>query len=146
MVATHKLESVVQRASSANDQPSEACSFNYQVSALDANNPGKYSGTYSPEWKSTCNGAVADLATTVDVQAGDGTKFPVGSKIKVGTSTGHNVNSVATDTLTVAPGISGAQADGAVICPDTTDPGFWDKCMSEAKTAETAAHSAILFS
>lgn len=81
----------------------------------------EYSGMgmeYIHTGTSTSNGSILDAATTVHPATADVDNFSNNSYIQVGTSTGHLVTAGGgTTSLTVSPGISGAQSDGAVIAP-----------------------------
>jgi len=75
---------------------------------------GRAMGVYETG-KDTINGALSGGEDTVVVDNGEA--FQVGSVIQVGTSTGHTVTAIATNSLTVSPVVSGAQGDGLDVIP-----------------------------
>lgn len=100
------------------------------VSELTISGSGGDQATFSMSGKATTlirsgsgtlNGAVANAATTVTLQTGEGAMFSDGAKVDVGTSTAHTVT-VSGDVLTVTPAIVGAQSDGAAVVPNVPTP------------------------
>lgn len=63
----------------------------------------------------TTNGALSGGETSVVVT--DGSVYEAGSLITIGSSTGHTVTAVSTNTLTVSPAVSGAQSSGVAVIP-----------------------------
>lgn len=57
-------------------------------------------------------------ASSVQVTAGDGAKFSVGSKVDIGTSAGHTITGIAGDVLSISPNLVGAQATGSDVIPN----------------------------
>ena len=74
---------------------------------------------YAHTGTSTLNDASAlNGDTTVTIQTADIANFSTNSYIQIGTSTGHQVTGGAgTATLTISPGLSGGQSNGAAVTP-----------------------------
>ncbi|HNU70853.1 MAG TPA: phage tail tube protein [Thermodesulfobacteriota bacterium] len=86
----------------------------------------EFSGEYADEfYAGSCvtSGALVNLATSVTLAAGEGKKFAVGGRISIGTSAGpHEITGISADTLTITPGVAGAQADAAAVTPYLLTP------------------------
>ena len=81
-----------------------------------------YSGMgmqYAHTGSTTLNDASANNAdTTVTIATADINNFSTNSYIQIGTSTGHQVTGGAgTATLTISPGLTGGQSNGAAVTP-----------------------------
>lgn len=93
-----------------------------------------WSGKYMEEHKAgtaVLHGNHGNSATVIFVQAGQSQLFDVGAYINVGTSTGgHLIESInyTNDRITIATGLSGAQAGGATV------DGWWPTAGDELGT------------